>query len=900
MYTIGTLPISVPYLEPHGANWAIFMMRFRDTMKAVRRWAYFTGEEPCPEGMGASKATSAEQGAIEAWEYEDSVASYLLYQRLPDAIVMRLSVCSTTHERWEKITREFQAKSAYAQADLHEAFLEMHCAKGEEVRDFLASLCCKREELAAAGVLISEKEYERTILRGIPSELATFASHLLSSALIVHGATSIDLDALVNQICEEADRLKSQRTRSQPSEGRKSKPETEVFMAAEPGGRRRRRGKCHKCGEEGHWARECCTPTEGNATAPAAQASLGATAPPKTQHVGEAHTVLDIAITRESWLAEEEEVAHAQIVDAETDLPWGHLEDSVVDAHAQFVSAEPDPLVGEPESLEDDAHAHLESAEPEILMNVEDDWLQEVEEEGTAKVMAAVDDTRVDLQRFGVSQPTTLKKASILTLPLSQSPHQPVLLRTERPPRSPATETGMRATRESRRRTNLAPPPLDRPPANGAAKPPDNTVPEQIQAPTQVERPSESLWGKKTWRATGQDSQASARTLEGMTPLGTAHERPPDPAGLYAQGSTVLEQRPIDPKALVRIIQTRRPVVDEGADAHIDPWPDPGTVHSNLDAYFKVSALLEGEQKLILPSADSEQAVTPKTFSISCLLPPPDTLEREGVEPERHDAAQRPARLTLPEQVAKDPDKAGGVWLKSAPAVLTCPQLATKVEMGDIEAPNTGMVEAKRKAEWPAQGLATERECGRDQSPPEAPYERDPKVLRGTGACKPEDESATLKSAAPGHLETKPRHKEGGLALEDLLGSQGPHFEATEPRARTSSTAEKENPYTDEKQVNMAGIDYTDAHAPSFSLPFDLGHSCSAYSHSFQARLQGRRHCRQRWSWSRQGLRGRAASHMSPSRTSHANLCARSSMHNHAFTAPSIHAKHFASVPNYA
>ena len=32
-----------------------------------------------------------------------------------------------------------------------------------------------------------------------------FASHLLSSALIVYGATSIDLDALINQIYEEAD-----------------------------------------------------------------------------------------------------------------------------------------------------------------------------------------------------------------------------------------------------------------------------------------------------------------------------------------------------------------------------------------------------------------------------------------------------------------------------------------------------------------------------------------------------------------------------------------------------------------------------------------------------------------------------------------------------------------------
>ena len=62
------------------------------------------------------------------------------------------------------VTKEYQAKSAYVQADLHQAFLEMCCAKRGDVREFLASLCCKREELAATGVSVTEKEYEQTIL----------------------------------------------------------------------------------------------------------------------------------------------------------------------------------------------------------------------------------------------------------------------------------------------------------------------------------------------------------------------------------------------------------------------------------------------------------------------------------------------------------------------------------------------------------------------------------------------------------------------------------------------------------------------------------------------------------------------------------------------------------------
>jgi hypothetical protein len=197
--SIEKLPANIPCLEPNGSNWAIFTLRFRDAMKVTRRWTYFTGlkAQPSPPA-DEDNPTEEEVEAIEKWEYEDSVASYLLSQRLPDTTVMRLSTCSTTKERWDMVTLEYQAKSAYAQADLHQSFLEMRCARGGDVREFLASLCYKREELAATGVHVTDKEYERTILRGIPSELATFASQILSSALIVHSATSINIDALIN------------------------------------------------------------------------------------------------------------------------------------------------------------------------------------------------------------------------------------------------------------------------------------------------------------------------------------------------------------------------------------------------------------------------------------------------------------------------------------------------------------------------------------------------------------------------------------------------------------------------------------------------------------------------------------------------------------------------------
>ena len=595
----------------------------------------------------------------------------------------------------------------------------MRCAEGEDVRMFLDSLCYMREELAAAGVPVTEKEYECAILRGIPPELGTFASHLLSSALLVRGTSKVNLNALISQICEEAERLKSRCARGES--GRREETTEEVFMAAEPGERtqqghlpqmRRRRPLgprvLHPKGGRGLRLHQPHRDSHRWGQHRRPKSRMGETHAPKSRH-------------------------HAQMVDAEPDLTRGHLENSDADVHAQFVSAEPDPWLDE-----DDARMHLESMQPEILMNAEVDWLQELEEAEEVEEEIASS----NLQGYRVSHITTLEGIThALTFSLSRSLHHPILLRTECLPESPATETGTQAMRESRRhgylrvlinflmcrkfksnfirkwRTDSESPPLDLPPSKGEGEPLDKSMPEQIQAPTEVERLPESLRGKNLRRATGQNSQTPARALGGMAPPGTAHGRPPDPIDLHARGSTVLEQDPVDAKALVRMPQMWTPVVDEGAGAHIDPWPDLGTIHTNPDTYFEVSALPEGEQNFGLPSVDSKQAITSKIFSFSSwslVLPLPDMPERdsrpEGAELERHNAAQRPERLKPPECVAKDPDKAGGVWPGSDPGILTCPKPTLAIEMGDIEAPNSGMVGATREAEWPLRGLATEPE----------------------------------------------------------------------------------------------------------------------------------------------------------------------------------------------
>ena len=83
----------------------------------------------------------------------------------------------------------------------------MKCSKGGDVREFLAELKSCRHHLRAIGVTITDAEYKRTILRGIPDTLATFASQTITSLVIASKYTNepVDMLALIDMISDEAD-----------------------------------------------------------------------------------------------------------------------------------------------------------------------------------------------------------------------------------------------------------------------------------------------------------------------------------------------------------------------------------------------------------------------------------------------------------------------------------------------------------------------------------------------------------------------------------------------------------------------------------------------------------------------------------------------------------------------
>ena len=73
-----TLPSTVPKLAAKGDNWAIFYVRFMDTVEAKGFWGHFNGMSPAP--VTTSDSSDAEKAAKSQWEKDERSVKTLLTQ----------------------------------------------------------------------------------------------------------------------------------------------------------------------------------------------------------------------------------------------------------------------------------------------------------------------------------------------------------------------------------------------------------------------------------------------------------------------------------------------------------------------------------------------------------------------------------------------------------------------------------------------------------------------------------------------------------------------------------------------------------------------------------------------------------------------------------------------------
>jgi hypothetical protein len=278
-----TLPSNVPKLDVSGANWAIWSLRFFVAIDAKGKWGHFDRTQPRlipPLSTPFPLLMQTALAKVYQWDDDEHVSRYLLTQRIPDSTVMHLRGLLTVHAMWEAISREYSVKGAYAQTDLHTQFIESKCPEGGDVRVFLQDLRTKREELAAIGVIVDEKDYRSTVLSSLPNSLSNFASNVIAAARLTSGYNSINLDALIQMISKEYDRQQMKKCRNNAAKASKGKDKDNKAMSATQGKGKKKfpPGSCYNCGEKGHYKNKCpkLAKDKGKSKAEAGTASAAA------------------------------------------------------------------------------------------------------------------------------------------------------------------------------------------------------------------------------------------------------------------------------------------------------------------------------------------------------------------------------------------------------------------------------------------------------------------------------------------------------------------------------------------------------------------------------------------------------------------------------------------------
>jgi hypothetical protein len=273
LVTTDTLPSNVPKLDLKGSNWAIFLLHFQVAVEAKELWKYFDGSCPRP----TSPTTASEVTIAEKWQKNENLAKHLLTQQIPDSTALQVRNLADVATMWAEIVREYTEKGAYAQTDLQTKFLESKCTTGGDVRQFLDKLRTKRDELAAVGVSIREKDYRSTIIQSLPNHLAIFTSGQLATARLYSPTKTIDPDILISLIIEESERRNSREGRSphntntKSGNGDQAMGVTETAPRGRGGGRFRGRGSnvskqgrprppCWNCGSQEHFKATCPEP----------------------------------------------------------------------------------------------------------------------------------------------------------------------------------------------------------------------------------------------------------------------------------------------------------------------------------------------------------------------------------------------------------------------------------------------------------------------------------------------------------------------------------------------------------------------------------------------------------------------------------------------------------------
>jgi len=434
-----------------------------------------------------------------------------------------------------------------------------------------------RNKLLAAGITINNKDFERTVLDGIPDALSAYALQTLMSVHL--NGNTLEMKDIIHVISKEADRMRTCHTLKDQSQGQskangnKEGHLDEALTAtshSEGGNSRRRRGKCHHCSKEGHWVCKCCTKKQEEAAAEIAAAAnqsgqatqMGTSTSPNTSRqenrpIGSANVAYEADSDDGDFWAATMEVEDAHIHCAVSDPLMGDVND------------DKDPSCTKPCGAEDDNHLGWANFGVELAKE-EDAQDNEVDEWEAFHA-----------ETWGVEDEDNTNWAGLEGRPVKKGEECNIKEDAEEED-TPHSES------------QLAPHNMLHMHAISDDQVPHWALDDEGHTP---------LNGDGCPRTT---SSCGAQVVDTMCHMHCLHDIVCSPECAHLN----------NPEPAICMHEGQTPGFNANMQAHQAPWPGPGTVTDEQDIHPVLAAQLEGEG-LWVPSMSSEQTAAPGTPSIS-------------------------------------------------------------------------------------------------------------------------------------------------------------------------------------------------------------------------------------------------------------------------------------------
>lgn len=174
------------------------------------------------------------------WLKKDSKAQSLIVTRLSETVMLHVLTCQSAAEIWRKLHIVYEQKSETSIHMVQQQFFQYKYAEDMEMSVFLSKIQEFQNKLKQLGEEIPDKLILTKILMSLPDKYSYFISAWESTA-----SENQTLDNLMARLLIEEERQRSKNSHAEESVALLAKKQNQTAL------------KCYKCGQPGHFKKNC-------------------------------------------------------------------------------------------------------------------------------------------------------------------------------------------------------------------------------------------------------------------------------------------------------------------------------------------------------------------------------------------------------------------------------------------------------------------------------------------------------------------------------------------------------------------------------------------------------------------------------------------------------------------